>query len=148
MRYAATKTSGKNALSRFATLKNIYGKRHSRFEVFPQCFKRRTKETLLKRINTPEKNWKFSRTDAKERAFWDDYMQAYQEAIEATSTKNAPWYIVPADSKWFTRVAVSEVIAQKLESLDMKYPVLNEEHRKELLEAKKDFGERELIIKN
>jgi PPK2 family polyphosphate:nucleotide phosphotransferase len=95
------------------------------------------KKRFLKRINTPEKNWKFSATDAKERAFWDDYMQAYQEAIEATSTKNAPWYIVPADSKWFTRVAVSEIIAQKLESLDMKYPVLNDEHRKELLEAKK-----------
>ncbi|HLM59227.1 MAG TPA: polyphosphate kinase 2 family protein [Pyrinomonadaceae bacterium] len=95
------------------------------------------KKRFLKRINTPEKNWKFSATDAKERAFWDDYMQAYQDAIEATSTKNAPWYIVPADNKWFTRVAVSEIIAQKLESLDMKYPVLNEEHRKELLEAKK-----------
>jgi PPK2 family polyphosphate:nucleotide phosphotransferase len=95
------------------------------------------KKRFLKRINTPEKNWKFSATDAKERLLWDDYMQAYQDAIEATSTKNAPWYIVPADSKWFTRVAVSEIIAQKLESLDMKYPVLDEEHRKELLEAKK-----------
>jgi len=95
------------------------------------------KKRFLKRINTPEKNWKFSATDAKERAFWDDYMQAYQDAIEATSTKAAPWHIVPADNKWFTRVVVSEIIAQKLESLDMKYPVLNEEHRKQLLEAKK-----------
>ncbi len=95
------------------------------------------KKRFLKRINTPEKNWKFSATDAKERLLWDNYMQSYQDAIEATSTKNAPWHIVPADNKWFTRVAVSEIIAQKLESLDMKYPVLNEEHRKQLLEAKK-----------
>ena len=95
------------------------------------------KKRFLKRINTPEKNWKFSASDAKERAFWDDYMRAYEDAIEATSTKNAPWYIVPADNKWFTRVAVSEIIAQKLESLGMNYPELREEHRKQLLEAKK-----------
>jgi PPK2 family polyphosphate:nucleotide phosphotransferase len=132
--------------------KNIWKKRFEQIRNFEQYLtengihvlkfflnvsKEEQKKRFLKRINTPEKNWKFSATDAKERAFWDDYMQAYQEAIEATSTKNAPWYIVPADSKWFTRVAVSEIIAQKLESLDMKYPVLNEEHRKELLEAKK-----------
>ncbi len=95
------------------------------------------KKRFLERIDTPEKNWKFSATDAKERAFWDKYMQAYEDAIEATSTKNAPWYIVPADHKWFTRVVVSEVIAQKLESLDMNYPKLREEHQQELLEAKK-----------
>ncbi len=104
---------------------------------FLNVSKAEQKKRFLKRINTPEKNWKFSATDAKERAFWDDYMQAYQDAIEATSTTDAPWHIVPADNKWFTRVAVSEIIAQKLESLDMKYPVLNEEHRKQLLEAKK-----------
>ncbi len=64
-------------------------------------------------------------------------MRAYEDALAATSTKDAPWHIVPADNKWFTRVVVSEIIAQKLESLDMKYPVLNEEHRKQLAEAKK-----------
>jgi len=132
--------------------KNIWKKRFEQIRNFEQYLtengihvlkfflnvsKDEQKKRFLKRINTPEKNWKFSATDAKERAFWDDYMQAYQDAIEATSTKNAPWYIVPADSKWFTRVAVSEVIAQKLESLDMKYPVLNEEHLKQLAEAKK-----------
>jgi PPK2 family polyphosphate:nucleotide phosphotransferase len=104
---------------------------------FLNVSKEEQKKRFLKRINTPEKNWKFSATDAKERAFWDDYMQAYTDAIEATSTRNAPWHIVPADNKWFTRVAVSEIIAQKLESLDMKYPVLNEEHKKQLFEAKK-----------
>lgn len=132
--------------------KNIWKKRFEQIRNFEQYLtengihvikfflnvsKEEQKKRFLKRINEPEKNWKFSATDAKERAFWDDYMQAYTEAIEATSTKNAPWHIVPADNKWFTRVVVSEVIAQKLESLDMKYPVLNEEHLKQLGEAKK-----------
>lgn len=95
------------------------------------------KKRFLKRINEPEKNWKFAAGDVKERAFWDDYMKAYSDAIEATSTKNAPWHIVPADNKWFTRAAVSEIICQKLESLDLKYPEFVASHKQELLEAKK-----------
>ncbi len=95
------------------------------------------KKRFLKRINEPDKNWKFSSADVKERGFWNDYMQAYEDAIEATSTKNAPWHIVPADNKWFTRAAVSEIICQRLESLDLKYPQLVEAHKQELLEAKK-----------
>jgi PPK2 family polyphosphate:nucleotide phosphotransferase len=132
--------------------KNIWKKRYEQIRNFEEYLtengihvlkfflnvsKDEQKKRFLKRINTPEKNWKFSATDAKERAFWDDYMKAYEDAIEATSTKDAPWHIVPADNKWFTRVAVSEIIAQKLESLKMNYPELREEHRKELLEAKK-----------
>ncbi len=95
------------------------------------------KKRFLKRINEPDKNWKFSSTDVKERAFWDDYMKAYQDALEATSTKKSPWYIVPADNKWFTRAAVSEIICQRLEDLDLKYPELVASHREQLLEAKK-----------
>jgi len=95
------------------------------------------KKRFLKRINTPEKNWKFSAQDAKERGFWDDYMRAYQDALEHTSTKNAPWYVVPADNKWFTRVAVSRIIIEKMESLDLRYPQVSEAHRQDLLEAKK-----------
>ena len=95
------------------------------------------KKRFLKRINEPEKNWKFAAGDVKERAFFDDYMNAYADAIEATSTKNAPWHIVPADNKWFTRAAVSEIICQKLESLDLKYPELVASHKEELLEANK-----------
>ena len=94
------------------------------------------KERFLARIDEPEKNWKFSAADAKERAFWDDYMKAYEEAISATSTKNAPWYVVPADKKWFTRTAVSEIIIEKLESLNLKYPTVTEAKRQELLKAK------------
>ncbi len=95
------------------------------------------KARFLSRIDEPEKNWKFAMGDVKERAHWDDYMKAYTEAIEATSTENAPWYIIPADKKWFTRLAVSEVIVKKLESLKLHYPVVTEEHKTKLLEAKK-----------
>ncbi len=95
------------------------------------------KKRFLARIEETDKHWKFSAADVKERGFWDDYQKAYAEAIENTSTKNAPWYIVPADSKWFTRLAVSEIIIKKLESLDLHYPKVTKEHRASLLEAKK-----------
>ena len=95
------------------------------------------KERFLARIEEKEKNWKFSMNDVKERGHWDDYMQAYTDAIEATSTEHAPWHIIPADKKWFTRLAVSEVIVQKLESMDLHYPKVGEAHENELAEAKK-----------
>jgi len=95
------------------------------------------KRRFVSRIETPEKNWKFSMGDVKERGFWNAYQNAYRETIQATSTQESPWFIIPADHKWFMRLAVSEVIAQKLESLDLRYPALSEEHMQELLEAKK-----------
>ncbi len=95
------------------------------------------KARFLSRIDETEKNWKFAMGDVKERAFWDDYMKAYTEALEATSTEKSPWYVIPADKKWFTRLAVSEVIVQKLESMKLHYPVVTEEHKAGLLEAKK-----------
>jgi len=95
------------------------------------------KKRFLDRIEQPEKNWKFNSGDAKERALWDDYMKAYEDAIENTSTEKSPWYIIPADKKWFTRLAVSEIIVKTLESLDLKYPVVTEAQKAELLEAKK-----------
>ena len=75
--------------------------------------------------------------DVKERALWDDYMKAYTEAIEATSTKAAPWYVIPADKKWFTRLAISEIVVEKMQSLGLHYPVVTDAHRTELAEAKK-----------
>src|SRR5882757_9520814 len=84
------------------------------------------KKRFLDRADEPDKNWKFSANDVKERGFWDDYMKAYTEAIEETSTEKAPWYIIPADKKWFTRAAVAEIICENLESLDLKYPVPGE----------------------
>lgn len=94
------------------------------------------KKRFLDRIAEPDKNWKFADDDVKERGHWDEYMKCYEEAIAATSTKNAPWYIIPADKKWFTRLAVSEVIVQTLESLDLHYPVITDEQRTALEESK------------
>ena len=95
------------------------------------------KNRFLSRINEPDKNWKFSLGDVKERALWDDYMKAYTEAIEATSTKAAPWYVIPADKKWFTRLAISAIVVEKMQSLGLHYPVVTDAHRTELAEAKK-----------
>jgi PPK2 family polyphosphate:nucleotide phosphotransferase len=95
------------------------------------------KKRFLARIAEPEKNWKFSARDVKERGRWDDYMQAYTDAIAATSTENSPWYIIPADKKWFTRLAVSTVIVKKLESMGLQYPKLGKAEMADLEEAKK-----------
>ena len=104
---------------------------------FLNVSKKEQKKRFLARINTPEKNWKFSAADARERGFWDEYMNAYADAIGSTSTKDAPWFVIPADNKWFSRIAVSEIIVKKLESLDMQYPTVTEQHLESLLEAKK-----------
>lgn len=104
---------------------------------FLNVSKNEQKKRFLKRINTPEKNWKFSADDVKERGFWKDYMAAYEDALQNTSTKNAPWFVVPADNKWFTRVVVSKIIIGKMESLDLQYPKVSEAHMQNLLEAKK-----------
>ncbi len=95
------------------------------------------KKRFLDRIDQPEKNWKFSASDVRERQHWDKYMQAYEAMFSHTSTDHAPWYVVPADHKWFTRLVVSDIIVSKLKLLNLSYPKVSEEHRLELLEAKK-----------
>jgi PPK2 family polyphosphate:nucleotide phosphotransferase len=90
------------------------------------------KKRFLKRLDTPEKNWKFSPSDVHERQFWGDYMRAYQEAIRATASKHAPWFVVPADNRWFTRLVVAAAIVEAVEQLDLAYPTVNAEKRKEL----------------
>jgi PPK2 family polyphosphate:nucleotide phosphotransferase len=95
------------------------------------------KKRFLDRIDKPEKNWKFSVSDAKERGFWNDYMNAYEDVFNHTSTDWAPWYIIPADHKWFTRLVVADIIASKLKSLSLAYPTMTEKHQQELLEAKR-----------
>jgi PPK2 family polyphosphate:nucleotide phosphotransferase len=94
------------------------------------------KKRLLSRIDDPSKNWKFELGDLKERGFWDEYHNAYEEAITATATKYAPWFIVPADNKWYTRLSIASIIYRELEALKMDYPAISEEHRKELLQAR------------
>ena len=80
------------------------------------------KKRFLERIKEPEKNWKFSANDAKEREHWDEYMEAYEDMIQNTASKEAPWYVVPADNKWFTRVVVAAAVIEALSSLDLHYP--------------------------
>jgi PPK2 family polyphosphate:nucleotide phosphotransferase len=95
------------------------------------------KKRFLERIEEPEKNWKFSVNDAKEREHWDDYMEAYEDMIRNTATKNAPWYVVPADNKWFTRVVVAAAVIDALADLDLHYPKVSDEKLKELAAAKR-----------
>jgi PPK2 family polyphosphate:nucleotide phosphotransferase len=94
------------------------------------------RQRFLARINTPEKNWKFSLNDAKERACWDAYMEAFEAVFNHTSTAWAPWYIIPADHKWFTHIAVADIIAAKLRSLNLKYPKIGQDRLQELMKAK------------
>lgn len=94
------------------------------------------KNRFLKRIEEPEKNWKFSLGDVKERQYWDKYMEAYEEAIEHTSKKHAPWYVIPADKKWFMRAAVGDIIVGTLESLNLSYPQISSSEKAKLEEAK------------
>ena len=95
------------------------------------------KKRFLKRIADPEKNWKFSSGDIKERELWDDYMKAYETAIKETSTNETPWYVVPADKKWFTRIAISTIVVQTLKEMKLEYPVLPKEEIEKLAETKR-----------
>ena len=97
------------------------------------------KKRFLSRIDEPDKNWKFSHADVAEREHWDDYQKAYDAAIRATATKDAPWYVVPADSKWFTRLIVVAAIARALEELELHYPLLNDAARLRLQEAREEL---------
>lgn len=103
---------------------------------FLNVSKEEQKERFLERIEDPTKNWKFSSGDIKERALWDKYMDAYEDAINATSTEELPWHIIPANKKWFARLAISEIIVDKLKSLDLKFPVLGEDETAKLSETK------------
>ncbi len=104
---------------------------------FLNVSKEEQKKRFLERIDRPEKNWKFSTADAKERAFWDNYQQAYEDCLNRTSTEWAPWFVVPADNKWFTRLTVSEIVVRTLKRLNLRYPEVSEERRRELLEIRK-----------
>jgi PPK2 family polyphosphate:nucleotide phosphotransferase len=104
---------------------------------FLHVSKKEQKRRFLERLEQPEKNWKFSASDVRERACWDDYQEAYGDMIRNTATEHAPWYVVPADNKWFTRLVISTVIVDALESLDLAYPKVDAAKRKELDAAKK-----------
>lgn len=103
---------------------------------FLHVSKEEQKKRFLARIDEPEKNWKFSTSDVKERQLWDKYMSAFEQAIENTATDYAPWYIIPADRKWFMRAAVGDIIVGTLEKLDLAYPTISEKEKQELQDAK------------
>lgn len=106
---------------------------------FLNVSKKEQKKRFMERLDRPEKNWKFSLADLKERAFWDDYIEAFEDAISATSTKIAPWYIIPADDKWATRAIVADIITSTLHDLDLRFPEMSDEQQKLLLEARKSL---------
>ena len=106
---------------------------------FLNLSKKEQKKRFLARLDQPEKNWKFSAADIRERACWDDYMTAYEEMITHTASKHAPWYVVPADNKWFTRLVVAAAIVDTLESLNLAYPKLEADKRKDLDAARKQL---------
>ena len=104
---------------------------------FLHVSKKEQKKRFLARLENPEKNWKFSASDLQERGFWDDYMTCYEDMIAATSTEWAPWHVIPADNKWFTRLAVAAAIVGTLGSLDLHYPTVSAEKLKALAAAKR-----------
>lgn len=106
---------------------------------FLHVSKEEQKERFLARINDQSKNWKFSAADLAERKLWDDYQTAYEEAISSTSKKHAPWYIIPADKKWFARLLVSEIIVDTLNKLNLNYPELSKEQLADLQKCKENL---------
>ncbi len=105
-------------------------------KLFLNVSKEEQRRRFLDRLDEPEKNWKFALGDVEERGHWKEYMKAYEDMIEATSTDEAPWYVIPADHKWFTRIAVADVIVEALEELDLKFPEVSPAQREELARAR------------
>jgi polyphosphate kinase 2 (PPK2 family) len=103
---------------------------------FLNVSRKEQKKCFLDRLDKPDKHWKFSSSDVQERKFWDDYMDAFEDAIRAIASKHAPWYVVPADNKWFTRLFVVAAIVEAIEKLDLEYPTIDAQKKKELRAAR------------
>ncbi|HUK25288.1 MAG TPA: polyphosphate kinase 2 family protein [Terriglobales bacterium] len=103
---------------------------------FLHLSRKEQKKRFLDRLEQPGKNWKFSAADVHEREYWDDYMRAYEEMIQHTASKHAPWYVVPADNKWYTRLVVAAAIVESLQGLKLAYPTVDDKKRKELQAAR------------
>ena len=106
---------------------------------FLHISKAEQQKRFLERLDDPDKNWKFSVNDARERSFWDDYMEAYEETIRETASENSPWYVVPADNKWFTRVVVAAAVIDALAAMKLQYPKVSEAKRQELAATRKEL---------
>jgi PPK2 family polyphosphate:nucleotide phosphotransferase len=107
---------------------------------FLHVSRKEQKKRFMKRLDTPDKHWKFSSSDVHERKFWDDYMQAFEKTIQATASANAPWFVIPADNKWFTRLAVAAAIVEAMENLDLSYPTVDAAKKKELAAARAELA--------
>ena len=107
---------------------------------FLHVSRKEQKKRFMERLDRPNKHWKFSPSDVHERKFWGDYMHAFQEAIRATASKRAPWYVVPADNKWFTRLLVAAAIVEAVENLDLAYPAVDAKKQKELQAMRADLS--------
>jgi PPK2 family polyphosphate:nucleotide phosphotransferase len=116
-----------NAFERYLTRNGVLVRKF-----FLHVSKKEQRERFLSRLEEPEKNWKFSAADLQERQRWSSYMRAYEDMIRNTATECAPWYVVPADHKWFTRLVVAEIIVEALDSLGLSYPIVDKAKRKEL----------------
>jgi PPK2 family polyphosphate:nucleotide phosphotransferase len=103
---------------------------------FLNVSKEEQRQRFLARLDEPEKNWKFAAGDVEERRHWDEYMKAYEKMIEATTGEEAPWFVIPADHKWFTRLAVADVIVETMQELDLHFPEVSETQRQELQRAR------------
>jgi polyphosphate kinase 2 (PPK2 family) len=106
---------------------------------FLHVSKKEQRQRFLERLERPEKNWKFSAADVEERQHWEAYMQAYEDMIRHTAAQEAPWYVIPADNKWFTRLAIASAIIETLDSLHLHYPVVNEAQRAQLAQAREEL---------
>jgi PPK2 family polyphosphate:nucleotide phosphotransferase len=116
-----------NAYERYLTRNGVVVRKF-----FLHISKKEQKKRLLERLEDSKKNWKFSMADVKERSSWKDYQQAYQEMIQKTATKDSPWYVVPADNKWFARLIVASAIIETLDGLDLAFPAVDKAKKKEL----------------
>jgi len=110
---------------------------------FLHLSKETQRKRFLERIDNEDKNWKFSDSDVKERQYWDDYQEAYQSAIEATATKNNPWYIIPADKKWFSRAIISNILLDVMKDINPQYPIITNEQKMMLKDSKQKLNEQQ-----
>ena len=129
--------------NRYAAIRNLEAYEHQNgihvIKFFLNVSKEEQKQRFLSRIDEPHKNWKFSETDVKERGFWDDYMQAYESAINETTTENSPWYVIPADDKKNMRLIVCDILLEHMQRLDMAYPTLSDDQLRSLDNCRKQL---------
>lgn len=107
---------------------------------FLHVSKNEQKSRFLDRLNEPDKHWKFNAKDVEERGHWDEYMRCFEETLTATSTEWAPWYVIPADNKWFTRACVADIIATRIGDLDLSYPTVSDEEKSQLAKSRKKLA--------